>query len=86
MLSPAAPQAQVAETERDGVLRVLVVGHDGRPLAGAQVRLFWEREQQYFDAGQGATDDAGQATLGRVPAARFGCWPTPKATRARRRN
>jgi len=66
-LAPAAPQAQVAETERDGVLQVQVVDRDGRPLAGAQVHVFWERGQQYFDAGQGATDGAGHATLERVP-------------------
>jgi hypothetical protein len=66
-LAPTAPIAQVAETERDGVLQVLVVGSDALPLAGAQVRLFWERGQQYFDAGQGATDGDGQVTLRRVP-------------------
>jgi Carboxypeptidase regulatory-like domain/PDZ domain len=66
-LSPVAPRVQVAETERDGAVRVLVVGADGKPLATAQVRLFWERDHRYFDAGQGATNDAGQVTLGRVP-------------------
>ncbi len=66
-LGPVAPSAQVAETERDGVLHVLVVSADGKPLRTALVRLFWEREHRYFDAGQGATNDAGQVTLGRVP-------------------
>jgi hypothetical protein len=65
--SPVAPQAQVVETERDGVLQVQVVDREARPLAGAQVRLLWERGQQYFDAGQAATDSAGRATLERVP-------------------
>ncbi|MES1186694.1 MAG: carboxypeptidase regulatory-like domain-containing protein [Myxococcales bacterium] len=65
--SPVAPAAEVAETERDGALRVLVVGGDAGPLGGAQVRLLWERGQQYFDAGQGVTDGQGQVTLRRVP-------------------
>lgn len=65
--APVAPAVEVAETERDGVLRVLVVGGDAGPLGGAQVRLLWERGQQYFDAGQGATDSQGQVTLRRVP-------------------
>ena len=66
-LLPVAPAARVAETERDGVLRVLVVDADARPLGAAQVRLFWERSQQFFDAGQGATNGAGEVTLHRVP-------------------
>lgn len=66
-LAPVAPAAQVAETERDGVLRVQVVSKEGQPIAGAQLRLLWERTQRYFDAGQGTTDDAGQITLQRVP-------------------
>jgi hypothetical protein len=64
---PAAPRAEVAEAERDGVLRVKVVGREGQALGNAEVRLYWEREQRYFDAGQAATDDNGQATLARVP-------------------
>ncbi|HYP90322.1 MAG TPA: carboxypeptidase regulatory-like domain-containing protein, partial [Polyangiaceae bacterium] len=64
---PIAPRAQVAETERDGVLRVKVVESEGRALAGAAVRLFWERQQRYFDAGQATTNAQGQATLPRVP-------------------
>lgn len=66
-LAPVAPVAQVAETERDGVLKVRVVSKEGQPLAGAQVRLLWERTQRYFDAGQGTTDDSGQVTVQRVP-------------------
>jgi hypothetical protein len=65
--TPVAPPAQLAETERDGVLEVQVVDGEARPLVGAQVRLFWERGQQYFDAGQSGTDGAGRATLERVP-------------------
>jgi len=65
--APVAPSAEVAETERDGVLQVTVVAFDGQALASATVRLFWERERRYFDAGQGLTNRAGLATLGRVP-------------------
>ena len=66
-LTPVAPVAQVAETERDGVLKVQVVSKEGQPLADAHVRLLWERAQRYFDAGHGSTDDAGWVTLQRVP-------------------
>jgi hypothetical protein len=65
--TPAAPRADVAETERDGALQVTAVDVDGRAIASAQVRLFWERERRYYDAGQGETNDAGVATLTRVP-------------------
>ncbi|HYQ17035.1 MAG TPA: hypothetical protein VEQ58_14790, partial [Polyangiaceae bacterium] len=65
--APVAPRAQVAETERDGALRVKVVGREGQALAGALVRLYWQRERRYFDAGQALTDEQGLATLGRVP-------------------
>jgi hypothetical protein len=65
--SPVAPSVQVAETERDGALKVQVVGADGQPLGAAQVRLFWQSQQRYFDAGQGTTDGQGRVTLGRVP-------------------
>src|SRR5882724_2899157 len=65
--TPVAPRAEVAETERDGALKVTVADVAGRAIASAQVRLFWERERRYFDAGQAATSDAGVATLTRVP-------------------
>jgi hypothetical protein len=64
---PVAPRAQVAETERDGSLRVRVEGRDGAPIAGAEVRLFWEREHRYFDAGAGTTHADGEAKVDRVP-------------------
>ncbi len=66
-IAPVAPAAQVAETERDGVLQVQVVSGQGQPLGPAQVRLFWERGHHYFDAGHGVTDDTGRVTLDRVP-------------------
>ena len=65
--APVAPQVEVAETERDGTLRVKVVSSGSAPLPHAQVRLFWSREHRYFDAGQGTTNDAGQVVLERVP-------------------
>jgi hypothetical protein len=66
-VAPVAPRVQVAETERDGVLRVKVVGADGQPVASAQLRLFWQRDRRYFDAGRGLTNDRGDARLSRVP-------------------
>jgi Carboxypeptidase regulatory-like domain/PDZ domain len=65
--APVAPRAVVAETERDGILKVTLTSVDGQPLASAQLRLFWERQRRYFDAGQGVTNDVGVATLARVP-------------------
>jgi hypothetical protein len=64
---PVAPAAPVAETERDGSLRVRVEGAQGAVVADAVLRLFWERDRRYFDAGQGATDASGVARLERVP-------------------
>jgi len=65
--APVAPRAQVAEAERDGVLRVKVVGSEAQALGHAEVRLYWERDHRYFDAGQGRTDGAGRVSLSRVP-------------------
>jgi hypothetical protein len=69
-LVPQAPPVQVAETERDGVLQVLVLGSDEQPLPNAQLRLFWEQQRRYFDAGQARTDELGRARLERAPRGR----------------
>ncbi len=61
------PAVDVAETERDGMLRVKVVEREGKGLGGAQLRLYWEREQRYYDAGRGTTDPDGQGVIERVP-------------------
>jgi hypothetical protein len=63
----SVPMADVAETERDGVLRVKVVEREGGGLAGAQLRLYWEHDQRYFDAGRGTTDRDGLSVIERVP-------------------
>lgn len=65
--APVAPPAPVAEAERDGTLRVKVVGSEGSALPGATVRLFWERERRFFDAGRGVTSGEGLASVERVP-------------------
>jgi hypothetical protein len=75
--APQAPPVQVAETERDGVLRFTVLGSDEQPLSDATVRLFWEQQRSYFDAGQGVTDDAGKLSLSRVPRGRV--WARAEA-------
>jgi hypothetical protein len=75
--APQAPPVEVAETERDGTLRVLVLGSDKQPLAEAQVRLFWEQQRRYFDAGRGVTDEFGKVTLTRVPRGRV--WALAEA-------
>lgn len=62
-----APPAPVAEAERDGTLLVRVESAAGAPIAEASVRLLWERERRYFDAGQATTDSGGSAKLTRVP-------------------
>lgn len=64
---PAAPQARVAETERDGRLQVSVVGAQGEAIANAELRVLWRQDERYFDAGQGKTNEAGHATVERVP-------------------
>jgi hypothetical protein len=69
--APEAPPVRVAETERDGALFVVVLGRDEQPLANAQVRLFWEQQRRYFDAGRGVTDDSGKVALKRVPRGRI---------------
>lgn len=65
--TPVAPRAQVAETERDGSLRVRVVDAEERPLGGVKLRALWRQDERYFDAGQATTDDAGGALLDRIP-------------------
>ncbi|RYZ02136.1 MAG: PDZ domain-containing protein [Myxococcales bacterium] len=65
--APVAPQAQVAEAERDGRLRVTVVGALSKPVEGAQLRVYWRQDERYFDAGQGTTNEAGLAELERIP-------------------
>jgi protocatechuate 3,4-dioxygenase beta subunit len=75
---PQAPPVQVAETERDGTLEIAVLGGDELPLASAQVRVFWEQQRRYFDAGRGVTDDSGKVTVRRVPRGRV--WILAEAT------
>jgi hypothetical protein len=74
---PQAPPVRVAETERDGVLRFTVLASDKQPLSDATVRLFWEQQRSYFDAGQGVTDGAGTLSLSRVPRGRV--WALAEA-------
>jgi protocatechuate 3,4-dioxygenase beta subunit len=68
--APRAPAVNVAETERDGALRVSVVSGDERGVAGATVRVLWERQRRYFDAGRGLTNGDGLVTVTRVPRGR----------------
>lgn len=68
--APQAPSAQVAETERDGALRVSVQGADGQGLVGAEVRVFWEQQRRFFAAGQVTTGDDGVGVMTRVPRGR----------------
>lgn len=68
--APEAPPANVAESERDGVLTVLVEGPTKAPLAGASVRLLWEQQRRFFDAGRGVSDRDGTVKLLRVPRGR----------------
>jgi Carboxypeptidase regulatory-like domain/PDZ domain len=75
---PVAAQVQVAETERDGSLRILVQGPAGAPVPEATVRVFWEQKRRYFDAGQGVTDELGRLTLSRIPRGRV--WVLAEAT------
>ncbi|HKY34355.1 MAG TPA: carboxypeptidase regulatory-like domain-containing protein [Polyangiaceae bacterium] len=67
---PKAPAVNVAETERDGALRVLVVTGDKQAVGRASLRVLWEQQRRYFDAGSGVTNDEGVATVTRVPRGR----------------
>jgi hypothetical protein len=42
-------------------------GTKKEPIAGAQVRVFWQKDREYFDAGQASTDAEGQAHLRSLP-------------------
>src|SRR5688572_13344529 len=64
---PRAPAVNVAEAERDGAVRVSVVTGDKQGLAGATVRVLWERQRRYFDAGSGITNGDGIVSITRVP-------------------
>lgn len=70
-IAPQAPEAQVAESERDGSLRVRVQADEAKAVAEARISVFWERGNRYFAAAQGLTDDAGAATLTRIPRGRI---------------
>jgi len=63
-LSPPAP---VAESERDGVLRLSIETPTGAPVSGATVRAFWQEQNRYFDAGRGVSGRDGKLRLDRVP-------------------
>jgi hypothetical protein len=70
LTEPQAPVAQVAEAERDGALRISVKAEGGGPIDSATVRVLWEKQRRYFDAGQAMTSDDGVALVTRVPRGR----------------
>ena len=57
------PPAEVEERDASLALSVKAAG----AVAGAEVRVFWERDQRYYLAGSGRTDDAGVTTISGLP-------------------
>lgn len=46
---------------------VVVAKENGGPIPGAQIRVFWEHERKFYEAGFGSADSAGKASFGRLP-------------------
>lgn len=73
-----APPPPAEVDERDAELVLSVVGADGAAVAGAEVRVYWERDQRYFLAGNGRSDASGSAKVGGLP--RGAAWVVVDAT------
>jgi protocatechuate 3,4-dioxygenase beta subunit len=70
MLRPielSAPPPPVLEAKRDALLAVEVVTTGGKPLPGAKVRVFWERDGRYYLAGSSVTDAQGRVHFSDLP-------------------
>src|SRR5262245_44417594 len=50
---PSVPRLEQGKGPRAGLLSVRVVSAGGSPIAGAEVRVYWERDRRYFVAGEG---------------------------------
>lgn len=57
-------QRDTASTVND---RDAGVNADAKRIANAQVRAFWQKDREYFDAGQATSDAKGQAVLRSLP-------------------
>lgn len=55
-----------ADAARDAELTVTVLKKGGERVAGAEVRVFWQRDRKYYVAGRGLTDAAGQIHFERL--------------------
>jgi len=64
-----APPPPVDEADRDAELVVKVERGvaGGAPVAGADVRVFWERDGRFYDAGRGRTGPDGRARIDKLP-------------------
>lgn len=77
--APSVPDAGVT---RDGELLLTIIERESKapneksdaatpspekPIANAKVRVFWQKDREYFDAGQAKTDKGGKATLRSLP-------------------
>jgi protocatechuate 3,4-dioxygenase beta subunit len=65
--SAVTPPPPVEIAERDAALSVSVKGSEGLLLAGATVRVFWQRGDRYYAAGVAVTNAKGVATLEQLP-------------------
>lgn len=66
-LALQAPPPPAEVEERDAELALAVTAADGGAVAGAEARVFWERDQRYYLAGSGRTDGSGSARIARLP-------------------
>jgi len=62
-----APPPPSDVSERDAELVVRVSAEGGERVAGADVRVFWERDRRFYSAGSGRTDTNGSARLVGLP-------------------
>jgi hypothetical protein len=52
--------------ERDAELGVTVIASAARPIPGAEVRVFWQRERSYYLAGRALADAEGRVHFDRL--------------------
>lgn len=65
------PAELTRDVPRPVTLEVLVKERGGATLAGANVRLFWEDEGRYYEAGSGSTGVDGRLRVAHVPRGRI---------------
>jgi len=62
-----APPPPAEVDERDAEISVTVTGLGDAPVAGAEARVYWERDGRFYLAGTGRSDPAGGVKIGGLP-------------------